>query len=70
VALNPEDAAELQIVAGEEAEVTWNSGLHRLPVRLMASLPRRVAGIPVGLPGWPVPNLPVFGKIVKGQHYE
>ena len=70
VALNPEDAAELQIVAGEEAEVTWNSGLHRLPVRLMPSLPRRVAGIPVGLPGWPVPNPPAFGKIIKGQHYE
>jgi len=70
LALNAEDAAELQTAAGEEVEVTWDSGLQRLPVRLMPSLPRRIAGIPVGLPGWPVLNLPAFAKIVKGQHYE
>jgi NADH-quinone oxidoreductase subunit G len=70
LAMNAEDAAELQIAAGGKVEVTWDSGRHRLPVRLMPSLPRRVVGIPVGLPGWPVFNLPAFGKIIKGHHHE
>jgi NADH-quinone oxidoreductase subunit G len=64
--LNAEDAAELGISAGEEAEVTWDSRRHRLPVRLMPSLPRRVAGMPVGLPGWPALNLPAYAKIFRG----
>jgi NADH-quinone oxidoreductase subunit G len=70
LALNAEDAAELQTAAGEEIEVTWDSGRYRLPVRLMPSLPRRVAGIPVGLPGWPVLNLPASGRIFKGHHHD
>jgi NADH-quinone oxidoreductase subunit G len=70
LALNAEDASELQTAAGEKVEVTWDSGRHRLPVVLMPSLPRRVAGIPVGLPGWPVLNLPAFGKIFRGNHHE
>jgi len=70
LALNAEDAAELEFAAGEKVEVTWDSGRHRLPVLLMASLPRRVAGIPVGLPGWPVFNLPAFGKIFRRNHHE
>jgi NADH-quinone oxidoreductase subunit G len=70
LALNAEDAAELQAADGEKVEVTWDFSRHRLPVRLMPSLPRRVAGIPVGLPGWPVSNLPAFGKIIKGHDHE
>jgi NADH-quinone oxidoreductase subunit G len=70
LAMNAEDAAELQIADGGKVEVRWDSGRHRLPVRLMPSLPRRVAGIPVGLPGWPVFNLPAFGKIIIGHHHE
>ena len=70
LAMNAEDAAELQTAVGEKVEVTWDSGRRRLPVRLMPSLPRRVAGIPVGLPDWPVFKLPAFGKIIKGHHYE
>ncbi len=66
VALNAKDAAELGTAAGEELEVAWDSTTHRLPVRLMPSLPRRVAGIPVGLPGWPGLNLPACGRIFKG----
>jgi NADH-quinone oxidoreductase subunit G len=70
LALNAEDAAELRTAAGEEVEVRWNSGTHLLPVRLMPSLPRRVAGIPVGLPGWPGLNLPASGRISRRQHHE
>ncbi len=70
LALNAEDAAELGTAAGEEVEVTWDSGRHRLPVRLMPSLPRRVAGMPVGLPGWPGFNLPVFARIFRGHDHD
>jgi NADH-quinone oxidoreductase subunit G len=70
LALNAEDAAELQIAAGEQVEVEWDSRRHRLPVRLMPSLPRRVAGMPVGLPGWPGLNLPACGRIFKGNHHD
>jgi NADH-quinone oxidoreductase subunit G len=66
LALNAQDAAELKIKAGEQVEVESDSGTHRLPVRLMPSLPRRVAGIPVGLPGWPTFRLPAEGRISKG----
>jgi NADH-quinone oxidoreductase subunit G len=66
LALNIEDAAELQITDGEQIEVAWDSGRHRLPVRLTPSLPRKVAGIPVGLPGRPMLNLPAAGRIFKG----
>ena len=66
LALNAEDAAELGTAAGEEVEVTWDSRRHRLPVRLMPSLPRRVAGMPVGLPGWPGLNLPASAGFLGG----
>ena len=66
VALNADDAAELGTAAGEEIEVRWNSRHHRLPVRLMPSLHRRVAGMPVGLPWWPGLNLPAGARIFRG----
>jgi len=65
VALNAEDAAELGTEAGQEVEVRWNSRSHRLPIRLMPSLPRRVAGMPFGLPGWPLLDLPARGRILR-----
>jgi len=70
VALNADDAAELGTAAGEEVEVRWNSRRHRLPVRLMPSLPRRVAGMPVGLPGWPGLNLPAGARIFRGDDHD
>jgi NADH-quinone oxidoreductase subunit G len=65
VALNAEDAAELGTAADEEVEVRWNTRSHRLPVRLLPSLPRRVAGMPFGLPGWPLLDLPACGRILR-----
>ena len=70
VALNADDAAELGTAAGEEVEVRWDSRRQRLPVRLMPSLPRRVAGLPVGLPGWPGLNLPAGARIFKGHNHD
>lgn len=65
LALNAEDAAELQVTSGEQVEVAWEAGTLRLPVQLISSLPRKVAGIPVGLPGLPVLGLPAAGRIIK-----
>jgi len=65
LALNAEDAAELQVTSGEQVEVVWEAGTLRLPVQLISSLPRKVAGIPVGLPGLPVLGLPAAGRIIK-----
>lgn len=45
VALNAEDAARLNVKAGQEVAV---AGL-RLPVRIVPELPRGVAGLPVGV---------------------
>jgi NADH-quinone oxidoreductase subunit G len=70
VALNAADAAEIGTAAGEEVDVRWSSRSHRLPVRLMPSLPRRVAGMPVGLPGWPLLDLPAYGRILRGQDHD
>ena len=70
VALNADDAAGLGTAVGQEVEVAWNSRRHRLPVRLMPSLPRRVAGMPVGLPGWPGLDLPACGRIFRGHDHD
>jgi NADH-quinone oxidoreductase subunit G len=46
VALNPEDAASLRVVESQDVSVAS----YRLPVRILAELPRGVAGLPAGLP--------------------
>jgi NADH-quinone oxidoreductase subunit G len=53
LALNAEDAAALGAREGEELAVTVAGGLRRLPLRIVPSLPKGVAGLPVGLPGAP-----------------
>jgi len=57
LALNPEDAAQLGAADGQEAGVTVGSRTHRLPVRLVPSLPRGTLGLPVGLPDFLDPDL-------------
>jgi len=57
VALNPEDAQEF----GAEAELF---GRH-LPVKAVASLPRGVAGLPVGLTGLEGIELPAWSRISR-----
>ena len=68
LALNPEDAAELGLVAGNSAQLQLNRkgrADHRLPVRLKAELQRGVAGLPAGLPGLTGITLPAWGKVTK-----
>jgi NADH-quinone oxidoreductase subunit G len=53
VALHPEDAAALQLDAGKELALEIEGVVYQLPLKLMATLPRGVAGLPSGLRGLP-----------------
>jgi NADH-quinone oxidoreductase subunit G len=51
--LNPSDAAALDIADGAPIDLASACAIHRLKVRVIPTLPRGVAGLPVGLPGAP-----------------
>jgi len=59
---NPDDMKYLQINEGEEIEIILNGHLLTLPVRLIVTLPRGTAGLPVGLPGLTGIILPAEAK--------
>ncbi|MCG6980950.1 MAG: NADH-quinone oxidoreductase subunit NuoG [Deltaproteobacteria bacterium] len=65
VALNPEDAASLELDEGEKVELALDDGVFQFPSRFVSGLPHKVAGLPVGLPGATTFKLPAVGK-VKG----
>jgi NADH-quinone oxidoreductase subunit G len=67
LALNPADAAELGLAAGDESRLqllraTGRTG-YSLPVQLKSELQRGVAGLPAGLPGLAGIILPAWGKV-------
>jgi NADH-quinone oxidoreductase subunit G len=66
VQMNPADAAELGLKAGDLANLQIDGTTHRLPVQLTAQLLRGTAGIPVGLSNFPVLNIPAWTRITKG----
>jgi NADH-quinone oxidoreductase subunit G len=63
IAINPEDAAEIQLVEGIEVEIRLRDAAIRLPVRLDPTLPRRVAGLPTGLAEMPTIALPAWSSL-------
>ncbi len=63
LALNPADAQALALGEGVEAQVDFAATRHKLPVKLVPSLPAGVAGIPRGLPGWRGPRGPAWARI-------
>ncbi len=65
VALNPDDAGGRGLAEGDEADVTLNGKTHCLPVRVDSSLPRGIAGLPVGLPSLTGVSLPARGRVLK-----
>ncbi len=67
VAMHPEDAAALGMAEGDRAKVTLDSSELDLCVKILPSLPRKVAGLPVGLSGAPVLDLPASGMVLKGE---
>jgi NADH-quinone oxidoreductase subunit G len=70
VALNPADARTLQVKAGQTVRLTVNQQTYALPVRLLPSLPRGIAGLPAGLPQIPCVCLPAWSKIVRSLEDE
>jgi len=69
VALHPSDAAALEMADGDLATVIVGDTVLRLPVRPEPSLPPRVAGLPMGLPGLPTISLPASGMISRGENH-
>ena len=67
LALNAPDAERLGAQEGRTLRVAVD-GLHlSLPVRIVASLPEGVAGLPVGLPGQPFVALPAELEIERAE---
>jgi NADH-quinone oxidoreductase subunit G len=67
LALHPDDASRLSVAEGDKVDLALGEGTFSLPVRLIESLARGVAGLPVGLPGLPGLDLPAPGKISRGS---
>jgi NADH-quinone oxidoreductase subunit G len=65
VALHPEDASALGMAEGDTARATLGDSVLELCVKIVPSLPRKVAGLPVGIPGAPVVDLPASGMVSK-----
>jgi NADH-quinone oxidoreductase subunit G len=53
LALHPDAARVLEAEEGSEVTLDVEGVIYRLPLKIMPSLPRGVAGLPVGLPGLP-----------------
>lgn len=63
LAMNPEDAERLLVEEGKKVEITISEVTCIVPVVKRASLPRGIAGFPVGLPGVKRVTLPEWGRV-------
>jgi NADH-quinone oxidoreductase subunit G len=63
LALNPDDAQRLGLAEGVAATLSLDGQEYRLPVKLHASLPAGVAGLPVGLEDLPGSPTTGWGKV-------
>jgi NADH-quinone oxidoreductase subunit G len=63
VGLNPGDAQALALREGSDAQIEFDGSRRRLTVRIMPSLPKGVAGIASGLPGWRGPAMPKWARL-------
>lgn len=66
LAMNPDDAAALGLAEGQSAQLLQGDIAWRVAIRLEPALQRGVAGVPVGLPGVPMLDLPASGRITAG----
>jgi NADH-quinone oxidoreductase subunit G len=67
LALNADDALALGIGPDDRAEVRLNGVSYRLSVRVDPTLPKGVAGLPVGLPGLEGFGPPAWGTVTRGE---
>ena len=65
LAVNSEDAARLQVQAGDQVEVNWAGTAHRLPVAIHPDLPKGIAGFPAGVVALEGTGLPAWSKLSR-----
>ena len=65
VALRPDDAARIGVKEGGQVRVTLAGAEYRLPVRVRPALPEGVVGLPVGLVGGPVVEIPEWVEVSR-----
>ena len=63
--LAADDAEELGLHPGDDAQWHLKDTVYRLPVRVRLDLRRGVAGLPAGLPNMTGIVLPAWGKIAR-----
>jgi NADH-quinone oxidoreductase subunit G len=57
------DAKRLGIAEGQLLAVTVGSEVRHLPAQVRKALPAGIVALPVGLPGFPTPGLPAWGRV-------
>jgi NADH-quinone oxidoreductase subunit G len=70
LALNPTDAGRVGLAEGDNADLHIGGERFRLPIKLDASLPAGVAGLPLGLEGAPAYPVTGWGKIAPAGMIE
>jgi NADH-quinone oxidoreductase subunit G len=70
VALNADDAHALGVEPGEAVYLEAGDIRQRLPVRILAELPRGLAGVPARLPGLPLIPTPAWATISQEAQHE
>jgi NADH-quinone oxidoreductase subunit G len=68
LALNPQDAARLNLQAGDNAELQLNDKTYKLPVRIKPELSQGLAGAPRGIGNLSGLNLPRWCKITRAKN--
>lgn len=65
VAVNPDDAKELNIQEGQMIAFEVDKQAYRLPAKILAGIPSGITGLPYGLPGLPFVELPAWASLKK-----
>jgi NADH-quinone oxidoreductase subunit G len=65
IALSEDYAARLGVREGDEMEIEVSDITRRLPARILPGLPQGIGGLPYGVPGLDVVDLPSWSKVKK-----
>jgi NADH-quinone oxidoreductase subunit G len=68
ITINEQDATELGIATGGILSFEVNRQAYQLPVKINASIPKGIAGMPYGLPGLPFVDLPAWAILKPISH--
>ena len=67
IALGADDAAGIGVREGEEIEIEVSDMTRRLPARILSGLPQGIGGLPCGIPGLGMVDLPAWSKVGKAR---